>query len=142
MKTSEKRLYMENALSQQLIMLWLAGNTLFTIFYVNSMDVTARLGFFVMLNIALSLFAFLMSVRQKIYQVQWGYAGIGLAVFQLARLFWIPVEIVNPARLLIQFLLLATSVAALIASVICIQRSRERQAYIEENDIDLVRMQK
>ncbi len=142
MNASEKRLYVENTRSQQLIMLWLAGNTLFTIFYVNSMDVTARLGFFVMLNIALSLFAFLMSVRQKIYQPEWGYAGIGLAVFQFARLFWVPVEIVDTTRLLIQALLVATSVVALAASVICIQRSQERQKYIEDNNIDLALMQK
>lgn len=141
MNASEKRLYMENALSQQLILLWLAGNTLFTIFYVNSMDVDAQLGFFVMLNIMLSLFAFLMAVRQKIYQIQWGYVGIGLALFQLLRLFWIPVEIVNPTRLLIQILLVATSAAALAASIVCIQRSQERQKYIEENNIDLALMQ-
>lgn len=142
MNTIEKRLYVENTLSQQLIMLWLAGNTLFTILTVNSMDVVARLGFFVMLNIALSLFAFLMAVRQRIYQIRWGYLGIGLALFQLARLFWIPAEIVNPTRLIIQLLLVATSMAALAASIICIQRSQVRSRYIEENEIDKGIMQK
>lgn len=142
MKTSEKRLYVENSLSQQLILFWLAGNTIFTILSVNNMAVTSRLGFFVMLNIALSLFAFLVAVRQKVYLIQWAYMGIGLGVFQFLRLFWMPEEIVNPARLYLQILLVATSVAALIGSVICIQRSRERQQYIDENNIDRAIMQK
>ena len=142
MNSSEKRLYVENSLSQQLIMFWLAGNTLFTILYVNNMAVTARLGFFVMLNIALSLFAFLVAVRQKVYLIRWAYLGIGLGIFQLARLFWIPEEIVNPIRLYLQILLVITSAAALAGSVICVQRSRERQQYIDEHNIDRAIMQK
>ena len=142
MNTGEKRLYVENTLSQQLILIWLAGNTIFTLLHVNNMDVTARLGFFVMLNIALSLLAFLVAVRQKVYLIQWAYLGIGLAVFQLARLFWIPEEIVNPIRLYLQILLVVTSVAALIGSIVCIQRSQERQQYIDEHNIDLAIMQK
>ena len=142
MNTSEKRLYVENTLSQQLILFWLAGNTVFTLLYVNNMDVTARLGYFVMLNIALSLFAFLIAVRQKVYLMQWAYFGIGLGLFQLARLFWIPEEIVNPVRLYTQILLVATGAAALVGSIICVQRSRERQQHIDENNIDRAIMQK
>lgn len=142
MKSDEKRLYVENTLSQQLVMFWLAGNMIFTLFYVNNMDVTVRLGFFVMLNIALSLFAFLVAVRQRVYQIQWGYLGIGLAIFQIARLFWIPEEIVNPVRLYIQILLVVTSMAALAGSIICLQRSQKRQQYIDDNNIDLAIMQK
>ena len=100
------------------------------------------MGFFVMLNIALSLFAFLVAVRQRVYLNQWAYAGIGLAVFQFARLFWVPEELVNPIRLYIQVLLVTTSVAAFVASFVCIQRSRERQQYIDENNINPVIMQK
>ncbi len=139
---SEKRLYLENGRSQQLIMLYLLGNTIFTIIYINNMSVDAQLGVFVMLNIFLSLFAFLMAVRQKLYELPWAYAGIGLTVFQLLRLFWIPAEIVNPARLIIQVLLVATAAFALAGSLICIQRSRERLQYIEENNINLALMQK
>lgn len=142
MNSSEKRLYVENSLSQQLILVWLAGNTLFTILYVNNMAVTARLGFFVMLNIALSLFAFLVAVRQKVYEIQWAYLGIGLGIFQLARLFWIPEEIVNPIRLYLQILLVVTSAAALAGSIICVQRSKERQQYIDEHGVDRALMQK
>ncbi len=142
MNSNEKRLYVENTLSQQLILFWLAGNTLFTILYVNNMDVTSRLGLFVMVNIGLSLFAFLVAVRQKVYMLQWAYLGIGLAFFQFARLFWIPEEIVNPIRLYAQVLLVSTSVAALVGSIICVQRSRERQAYIDENNIDRAILQK
>lgn len=142
MKSNEKRLFVENSLSQQLIMFWLAGNTLFTILYTNNMAVTARLGIFVMLNIALSLFAFLVAVRQKVYLIQWAYLGIGLGIFQFARLFWIPEEVVNPMRLYLQILLVITAVAALVGSIICIQRSRERQQYIDEHNIDIAIMQK
>lgn len=142
MNNSEKRLYVDNSLSQQLILFWLAGNTLFTILFVNNMAVTARLGFFVMLNIALSLFAFLVAVRQKIYLIQWAYLGLGLAIFQFARLFWMPEEIVGSIRLIAQVLLVSTSVAALAASIICIQRSRERDAYIQEHGVTQAIMQK
>lgn len=142
MKSSEKSLYLDNSLSQKLIIFWLAGNTLFVILYINNMAVTARLGFFVMLNIALSLFAFLVAVRQKVYLIQWAYLGIGLAIFQIARLFWIPEEIINPIRLYLQILLVLTSVAALAGSIVCIQRSRERQLYIDEHSVSRAIMQK
>lgn len=138
----EKRLYLENKRSQQLIMFFLFGNTIFTLVYINSMDVDAQLGFFVMLNIFLSLFVFLMAVRQKVYDLRWGYAGIVLGVFQFARMFWIPVEIVNPTRLILQLFLIATGVLALVASVICIQRSQEREQYIEKHGINVAIMQK
>ena len=72
MKTSEKRLYVENSISQQGILLYILGNTVFTIFYVNHMDVDFQLGIFILLNIFLSLFAFLMAVRQKLYASQVG----------------------------------------------------------------------
>ena len=142
MITGEKRLYVENSLSQQLIIFWLAGNTIYTLLYVNNVTVSVQMGFFVMLNIALSLFAFLVAVRQRVYLIQWAYAGIGLAIFQFARLFWIPEELVNPLRLYMQILLVATSAAALIGSFVCIQRSRERQQYIDENNINPLIMQK
>lgn len=142
MNLSEKRLYVENYISQQLIFLWLAGNTAFTLLYVNNMNVTVRLGFFVMLNIALSLLAFLVAVRQRVYLINWGFIGLALGIFQFLRLFWIPEEIVGSVRLIIQALLIVTSAAAVAGSVICIRRSRERQQYIDENDIDLAIMQK
>lgn len=140
--SGEKRLYLENKRSQQLIMLFLLGNTVFTLVYINAMSVSARLGFFVMLNIFLSLFVFLMAVRQKVYDLRWGYAGIALGVFQLVRLFWIPVEIINPTRLILQILVIVTAALALVGSTVCIQRSRERQNYIVEHNIDSVLMQK
>ncbi len=142
MNTGEKRLYVENYLSQRMILFWLAGNTIYTLLYVNNVTVSVQMGFFVMLNIALSLFAFLIAVRQRVYLVQWAYAGIGLAIFQFARLFWIPEELTNPILLYMQILLVATSVAALVGSIICIQRSRERQQYIDEHNINPVIMQK
>ena len=142
MNTGEKRLYVENHLSQQLILFWLAGNTIFTLLYVNNVTVSVQMGFFVMLNIALSLFAFLVAVRQRVYLIQWAYAGIGLAIFQLMRLYWVPEELVNPIKLYLQILLVATSLAALIGSIICIQRSQERQRYIDENNINPVILQK
>ena len=142
MSNREMRLYVENNLSQQLMMFWLAGNTVFTLLYANNMAVTAQLGFFVMLNIGLSLFAFLVAVRQRVYMIQWAYLGIGLAVFQFARLFWIPEEIVNPIRLYSQILLVTTAAAALVGSIVCIQRSQQRQQHIDENNIDRAIMQK
>ncbi|KAA3661118.1 MAG: hypothetical protein DWQ04_17410 [Chloroflexi bacterium] len=142
MKSNEKRLFLENTLSQQLIMFYIVGNAAFTIFYVNSSDINYRLGTFIMLNIVLSLFAFLMAVRQKVYQATWGYIGIGIAVFQFARLFWIPEEIVNPVRLLLVLLLAVTAVSALTGSIICVKRSRERQNYIIDNNIDMASLQK
>ena len=89
-----------------------------------------------------SLFAFLVAVRQKVYLIEWAYLGLGLAVFQIARILWIPEEIVNPMRLYLQLILVLTSAAAFVGSVICIQRSRERQHYIDEHNIDRAIMQK
>lgn len=138
----EKRLYLENKRSQQLIMLFLLGNTIFTLLYINAMNVSVRLGFFVMLNIFLSLFVFLMAVRQKVYDLRWGYAGIALGIFQFARMLWIPAEIIDQTRLILQILLIATGIIALVASITCIQRSQERQQYIVEHGVDDALMQR
>ena len=141
MSTSEKRLYLENSTSQTLVLLYIVGNTIFTIFYVNNMPVTSDLGRFVLVNIALSLLAFLMAVRQKTYSVRFAYIGVAMAFFQLLRLFWIPVEIENPMRLALQLLLIITAGLLLAASFICFKRATERQKYIIENEIDLATLQ-
>ena len=142
MKKFEKLLYVENTLSQQGILFFVLGNTVFTILHINTMNIDIRLGVFVLLNIFLSLLAFLMAVRQKIYASAWGYAGIALAVFQLARWLWIPEEIVGNLRLFLVALLIATSIVALAASMLCIQRSQERQKFIIENNVNLSTLQK
>ncbi len=142
MTVAEKFLYLENKRSQNLILLFLMGNTLLTVIYINAMAVDLELGAFVMLNIFLSLIAFLMAVRQKLYDLRWGYGGIALGIFQLLRIFWIPPEIVNPSRLILQVLLLLTAGLALAGSAICIKRARERLQFIDENDINLAIMQK
>lgn len=142
MSSSEKRLYLENSLSQQLILFYIAGNTLFTILYINNMIVDAQFGIFILLNIALSLVAFLMAVRQKLYAALWGYVGIGFAAFQFARLLWMPNEIVGSVRIISAGLLIVTGVSALAGSLICIKRSQERHNFIVENNVDLATLQR
>ena len=142
MSKSEKRLYLANSLSQSWVMSYIGGNALFTILYLNSMDVDAWLGVFILLNIGLSLIAFLMAVRQKMYVLFWGYVGIAFAVFQFARLLWIPEEIVGSVRVLSAALLIMTGIAILVGSIICIKRSQERQQFIIDNNIDLATLQR
>ena len=142
MNTIEKRLYLENSRSQQLIMLYLLGNTAFTIFYVVNMAVDLQLGIFVMVNIFLSLLAFLAAVRQKMYVTQWGYIGLAMAAFQLIRLLWMPEELTGSLRILLVALLIATSISAFIGSIICVRRSQERAKFITDNNIDLALLQK
>lgn len=142
MKQHEKRLYLENSLSQQLILLYILGNTAFTIFEVVNMAVDFQVGTFIMLNIVLSLVSFLMAVRQKAYAIQWGYVGVALGVFQLTRLLWIPEELTGSLRILLIVLLLITGGFAIAGSVICIKRSQERQKFIIENNIDRALLQK
>ena len=142
MTTSEKWLYQENSISQQFFMLFILGNTAFTIFYTNNIDVDYGLGLFIMLNIILSLISFLVAVRQKQYAFRWGIFGIAVAVFQLVRLVWIPEEIVDPLRFQLRAILVVTSVFAFVGSFICLKRSRERQEYIDENKIDLALLQR
>lgn len=142
MNENERLLYQSNKHSQQLILLYILGNTIITIVYVNNMNVDVQLGLAVMLNIALSLIAFLMAIRQATYSIEWGYAGIVLAAFQLSRLLWIPDEITGSMRALMIALLIATSIAAFAGSIICIRVSRERKDYIIENNVDLSTLQR
>lgn len=142
-KTSGKLLYLENGLSQQLIVLFLVGNTLFTIVHTNTMGVNARIGTFILLNIALSLLAFLMAVQQKLYSSSWGYLGVVMALFQLSRLLWLPNDFSQAGiRPFLQILLIITGGLLLLASVVCIRRTQERQAYIERHNIDTVTLEK
>lgn len=142
MNKPEKLLYLENSLSQQLIMFYLLGNTAFTIFYVVNMDVDLQLGVFVMVNIFLSLLAFLTAVRQKLYVIQWGYVGLAMAAFQLIRLLWMPEELAGSLRVLLVVLAIVTSAAAFAGSIICIRRSLARSKFIADNQIDLALLQK
>ena len=141
MKNKERLLYQQNTISQQLFMLYLLGNTAFTIFWANTADVDFDLGLFIMLNIVLSLLAFLTAVRQRVYAMNWGYVGLVIGVFQILRLIWIPEEIMNSLRLLLIGLLLATGFFAIVGSVICLQRTTDRTQYIRDNDVDLVILQ-
>ena len=141
MKKHEKRLYLENGISQQFMLLYILGNTAFTIFTVNNRDVDSQLGIFILLNIFLTLLAFLTAVRQKTYAIRWSYAGIALAVFHFARILWIPEEIVNPMRIFLITLLIVTGVLAFLGSLLCIRRSQERQNFIIENNIDIAILQ-
>lgn len=142
MSNPEKQLFLDNKLSQQLVVLFIICNTAYTIFHINGMDATFHLGNFIMVNIGLSLLSFLMAVQQKLYQSTWGYLGIAVAIFQIGRLFTMAPEIENPLRLFLQLLVIASGIFLLIGSVICIQRAKKRSEYIRENNIDLVRLQK
>lgn len=142
MRNNEKLLYQENVISQQFILFYILGNTAFTIFYVNNMTADYQVGIFVLQNIFLSLFSFLMAVRQKVYAIQWGYIGVAVAVFQFIRLIWIPDEMIAPVGLLLNVLLITSGIFALVGSVICIKRSQERQKFIVDNKIHLSSLQK
>lgn len=142
MKKHEKLLYQENSISYQLMLMYILGNTAYILIYVNKMDVDYQLGFFVILNIFISLLSFLIAVRQKLYVLQWGYVGIAVAAFQFIRLLWIPEEIVNPFRLLLSTLLIATGTFALAGSILCVERSLAREKFIVENQIDLATLQR
>ena len=142
MKEHERLLYQENTLSSQLIFLYILGNTIITIVYTNNMNVDMQLGIEVMLNIGVSLLAFLMAIKQKSYATEWGYIGLALAVFQLLRLLWVPEEIDGALQTLMVALLSLTSLAALVGSINCIKVSRERKNYIHQNNIDLSTLQR
>ena len=124
------------------MLLYILGNTVFAIFYVNNMNVDHQLGIFILQNIFLSLLSFLTGVRQKMYAIQWGYVGVVLAVFQFTRMFWIPEEITNSLRFFLIALLIGTGMLVLVGSLVCIRRSQERQNFIIENDIDIAILQK
>lgn len=141
MKNKEILLYSQNNISQQLLMFYLLGNTAFTIFFANTVDVDVDLGLFILLNIILSLLGFLTAVRQRVYAIFWGYVGLGIGVFQLLRLIWIPEEIMNPLRLALFGMLIVSGSLAIIASVMCVRRTTDREQYIYDNDIDLSMLQ-
>lgn len=142
MKKHEKWLYQENSASQQLMLLYILGNSIFIIVYVNKMNVDSELGIFVLVNIVISLVSFLVAVRQKVYALRWGYVGIALGVYQFIRLPWIPEEITNPSRNLLAALLIVTGILALAGSILSIKRSQERQKFIVENQVGLATLQR
>lgn len=141
MKNKEILLYHQNNISQRLFMYYLLGNTAFTIFFANTADIDKDLGLFIMLNIVLSLLAFLTAVRQRMYGKAWGYVGLGLGIFQIGRVIWIPEEILNPLHTALIGMLLVSGALAVIGSWICVRRSTERDKYIRENNVDLTLLQ-
>jgi len=137
MKNNESLLYHQNTISQQLFMFYLLGNTVFTIFVANTALVDKDLGLFIMINIVLSLLAFLTAVRQRAYAINWGYIGLAIGGFQILRSVWVPEEIGGSLRLLLIGLLFVTGSLAIVGSLMCLKRTTDRDQYIHDNDIDL-----
>ncbi len=119
MNEGEKRLYVANSLSQQLILLYLLGNTLFTILYVNRMNVDAALGIFVMLNIFLSLVRFSDVCKAESICHELGLCRDSRWLhFNSCVCFGFRQRLLIRCRIVIVALLILTSVAAFAASII------------------------
>jgi hypothetical protein len=138
LKKAEKMLFIQNKLGYTFVLLYLVFNTAYTIKILNSMTPNRFIAIEVMLNIVLSLLAFLAAVKIKNYLVQWAYVIVGLGVFEFVRILLIPNSISGSnLRYLIVTLALA-GVFALIGSYITIQKNKLRNQVIEQNTKKLV----
>lgn len=90
MARNEKLLYQPNKNGYFFVLLYLAFNTAYTIFILKSLPFKSYIAFEVMLNIVLSLLAFLAAVKAKNYSKTWSIVVVILSIFEFARIFWVP----------------------------------------------------
>lgn len=88
MRNDERRLYQNNNTGYMLVMVYIALNTIYTFFILNSMEKDLRIGTFVMLTIILLLMGFLMAIKVRIYSLTWSIITIVIGFFQFTRLFF------------------------------------------------------
>lgn len=128
---AEKLIYQENKLSANLIVLYISLNMLYTIMTLEKMPVNLFIGSFTLINIILSLVGFLVSTKCKAYDINWAYAGLGLAAFQFLRFFFIPDGFEPSYKLLLIVVLLSSAVALLVGSLITIKRAKIKNTYTQ-----------
>ena len=93
MKKNEKLLYQANVVPAALVSVCLLFNTWQTIFTLNMIDVVAvgiRVMQIILLNTLFSFLVFITSFEIKRYSFSWSYFGVGMGIFQMARIFFIP----------------------------------------------------
>jgi hypothetical protein len=83
----EKLLYRQNKFSGNLLMIYLLLNTYYTVYVLNKIPMNYYVGIFIMINIFLSLFVFLLSSKLKVYSMPWSITSAILSILLVFRYF-------------------------------------------------------
>jgi phosphatidylserine synthase len=131
MKKNEKILYRKNNLGYSLIMVFISLNVVYSIFVLNNMDVNWELGIFIFVTILLLLFGFLMASKMLVYSIRWSYIALGVAVFQLTRLFIGNYTFSSTQYFLLNLCIIASAISCFAGGLISIRRSLFRKQLLD-----------
>lgn len=129
----EKKLFQTNKLSYNLVMLFVILNTAHAIFTLQNMTVNYMLGIFIMITIFISMISFLTAVKLQTYSMTWSYIAIGIGILQGLKYVFRPEEIVGTMETALTILVILSMVFIFIGAIISINRTKRRQAYIDEH---------
>lgn len=129
MNNPEKMLYQVNKSGSNLVVIFILLNMLYTIVSLTYMPMTVFIGTFTIVNIIISLAAFLGSTKFKVYNIKWAYAGLVGAVAQAIRFIEIPSVFDSGLRSMLFITLEVSAICLLVGSIITIKKSRIKTSY-------------
>lgn len=107
-------------------LLFIALNTVYSIFILNAMEPDSRSGGFVMLTIVMLLLGFLIAVKLQIYSLPWGYVAIVTGVFQMSRILFTVNNYEGTAFFLLNTALIVSALICLSSGVLSIINTKLR----------------
>jgi hypothetical protein len=125
----EKMQYQENKSGSSMVTIFILLNMFYTIMMLKSMPMTMAIGSFTMINILISLVAFLASTNFKIYKLKWAYGGVVGAIIQALRFGAIPDSFSSGLKILLLVSLEVSAILLLVGSIITIIKTKAKEKY-------------
>ncbi len=132
MKRTERLLYQKNKPAQLLVLLFIAGNALYSIFVLNSLPKNIEIGFLVILTIFLLLFGFLVAVKVSTYSAFWSYGAMVLGAFQISRLLFTNHLLEGSTATIMNIVLVVSGLACIGGGVFSLLRTKQRSQLHEQ----------
>lgn len=128
----EITIFKPNVIDFAWTMVFIILNTVLTIKSTSLMEYTIRIFIFDIFNIVLTLVMFLAAEQIKKYHKEWSYVVIGVGIFQLIHLAFLP-ENTNTAFNIVLYVL--TGVLAIYAGVSSLLKSIFRSKFIKKEGV-------
>lgn len=128
----EISVFKPNAIDFFWMMLFIILNTVLTIRSTSLMKYTIRIFIYDLFNIILTLVMFLAAEQVKKYHKEWSYVVIGVGVFQLLHIAFLP-EHTNTIFIIVLYVI--TGVLAIYAGVSSLIKSIFRSKYVKKEGV-------
>lgn len=133
MRNDEMKLYRYNNVGYNLILLFIALNTIYSITILNSINPDFKLGLFIMVTIVIFLLGFLAAIKVQRYSRNWSIFAVLLGIYQLTRLTYYGNELTKVDSRIISLLIIVSAVACIAGGVISYINTARRLEFIKNS---------